>query len=510
MASVDVTVVGSGPNGLAAAVICARAGLSVQVFEEQPTVGGGARTLADPEFSGVSHDICSAVHPLALASPFLAEFDLPARGVRVTAPEVSYANPLPGRPAAVGYHDLDRTCAELIDGQSWRRLLSPLVERDGAVLKLLLGDKRSIPTTDLIAAVAVARRLLEQGTPAWRVLAGVDARALFTGVAAHTISQMPSLVSAGAGLMLAVLAHTVGWPIPAGGSQAIPDALIADLQAHGGTVTPGTKITEPPSGVVLYDTAPTALLSIYGDRLPSKYAKALQRYRFGPGVAKVDFVLSGEIPWADPRLADAPTLHMGGTREQMAHAEAEAAAGRHPEWPMVLAALPHLVDPGRIDNAGRRPLWTYAHVPSGSTVDQSETVTEFSSGLRRGSAMSWWRCGRYLLRGCPSTTPTSSAATSELAAIRCSTRWRGRHRDSTRGARRYPRRICAHRRRHRAAVCTACPATTPRARCCVANSASKRYLSCRHDQTRGDLLLRYRARHHDGATHRGGGGGCRR
>jgi phytoene dehydrogenase-like protein len=384
--TVDVTVVGSGPNGLAAAVICARAGLSVQVFEAQPTIGGGARTLADPEFSGVSHDICSAVHPLALASPFLAEFDLPARGVTVTAPEVSYANPLPGRPAAVGYHDLDRTCEELTDGRSWRRLLGPLVERDGAVLKLLLGDKRSIPTTDVIAAVQTAIRLVGQGTPAWGVLSGVDARALFTGVAAHTISQMPSLVSAGAGLMLATLAHTVGWPIPAGGSQAIPNALVADLKLHGGTVTSGVEVTEPPSGVVLYDTAPTALLSIYGDRLPSKYAKALQRYRFGPGVAKVDFVLSGDIPWADSRLADAPTLHMGGSREQMAHAEQEAAAGRHPEWPMVLAALPHLVDAGRIDAAGRRPLWTYAHVPSGSNVDQSETVTKvferFAPGFR--------------------------------------------------------------------------------------------------------------------------------
>ena len=217
-------------------------------------------------------------------------------------------------------------------------------------------------------------------------LAGADARALFTGVAAHTISQMPSLVSAGAGLMLATLAHTVGWPIPVGGSQAIPDALIADLRAHGGTVTSGEEITEPPSGVVLFDTAPTALLSIYRDRLPARYAKALQRYRFGPGVAKVDFVLSDEIPWSDARLADAPTLHMGGTREQMAHAEREAAAGRHAEWPMVLAALPHLADPSRIDAQGRRPLWTYAHVPSGSPIDQTETITKiferFAPGFR--------------------------------------------------------------------------------------------------------------------------------
>jgi phytoene dehydrogenase-like protein len=197
---------------------------------------------------------------------------------------------------------------------------------------------------------------------------------------------MPSFVTTGAGLMLATLAHTVGWPIPVGGSQAIPDALIADLRAHGGVLTAGEEVTEPPGGVVLFDTAPTALLSIYRDKVPARYAKALQRYRFGPGVAKVDFVLSEEIPWTDPRAADAPTLHMGGSREQMAHAEKEIAAGRHPEWPMVLASLPHLADPSRVDAQGRRPLWTYAHVPHGSPVDHAETITKiferFAPGFR--------------------------------------------------------------------------------------------------------------------------------
>lgn len=369
----DVTVVGSGPNGLAAAVICARAGLSVQVREAQPTAGGGARTAPDPEFDGVAHDVCSAVHPLALASPFFSEFDLPARGVTLAVPEISYGNPLPGRPAAIGYKSLDRTCAELSDGASWRRLFGPLAAHSDGVVGLILGDKRSIPP-DLAAAIHLPTRLLEQGTPAWSRLRGEDARALFTGVAAHTISRMPSLVSSGAGLMLGTLAHAVGWPVPVGGSQAIADALIADLLAHRGELVLGEEVTEPPTGVVLYDTAPTALLRIYGDALPAGYAKALRRYRFGPGVAKVDFVLADEIPWRDDRLRGAPTLHLGGDRAQMALAEKEVARGRHAEWPMVLAALPHLADPSRIDSEGRRPLWTYAHVPNGSPADLTETV----------------------------------------------------------------------------------------------------------------------------------------
>jgi len=382
---VDVTVVGSGPNGLTAAVICARAGLKVQVVEAQPTFGGGARTAADPEFPGVEHDICSAVHPLALASPFFAEFDLPARGVQLAVPDIAYANPLQARPAVIAYRDLERTCAELTDGASWRRLLGPLVDDWREVVGLLLGDKRSVPGS-LPSAVHLGLRILAQGTPAWGSLAGADARALFTGVAAHVLSRMPSLTAAAAGLMLATLAHSVGWPIPVGGSQAITDALIADLRSHGGQLTAGVEITQPPRGVVAFDTAPTALLRIYGDALPGRYAKALRRYHFGPGVAKVDFVLSEEIPWSDARLQQAPTLHLGGTRDQMAHAEAEIAAGRHAQWPMVLAALPHLADAARIDTAGRRPFWTYAHVPSGSNLDATEAVTgvveRFAPGFR--------------------------------------------------------------------------------------------------------------------------------
>jgi phytoene dehydrogenase-like protein len=385
---VDVTVVGSGPNGLTAAVICARAGLKVQVVEAQPTFGGGARSAEDFEFPGVLHDVCSAVHPLALASPFFAEFDLPARGVTLAVPEIAYANPLPDRPAAIAYHDLMRTCAELDDGRSWQRLLGPLAQDSDAVVAFLLGDKRSVPSS-LLPVLRLGLRMLAQGTPAWRSLSGEDARALFTGVAAHAISPLPSLVSAGAGLMLATLAHSVGWPIPVGGSQVIADALIADLRAHGGELTAGVEITSPPGPpgeVVVFDTAPTALLRVYRDALPHRYANALQRYRFGSGAAKVDFVLSDDIPWSDARLKQAGTLHLGGTREQMARAEADIAAGRHAQWPMVLAASPHVADPARIDAGGRRPFWTYAHVPSGSSVDAAEAVTavveRFAPGFR--------------------------------------------------------------------------------------------------------------------------------
>lgn len=381
----DVTVVGSGPNGLAAAVICARAGLKVQVLEAQPTLGGGSRTLPDPEFDGVRYDICSAIHPLALASPFFAEFDLRARGVRLAVPEISYANPLPGRPAALAYQDLERTCAGLSDGASWRHLMGPLVDRGDEVVRFLIGDKRSLPP-DIPAAALLGQRMLEQGTPAWNLLRGEDARALFTGVAAHTIAKMPSLVAAGAGLLLATLAHTSGWPVPVGGSQAIADALMDDLRAHGGELHANAEVTSPPPGVVLYDTAPTALLDIYGPALPDRYARALRRYSYGAGVAKVDFILSQDIPWSDERLGTVPTLHLGGTRQQMAYAEREVAAGRHADWPMVLGAQSWVADPSRIDGRGRRAFWSYAHVPAGSSVDQTATITAVMERFAPGFA----------------------------------------------------------------------------------------------------------------------------
>ena len=379
-------MVGSGPNGLAAAVVCARAGLSVQVLEAQSTLGGGARTLPDPDYPGVLHDLCSAVHPLALGSPFFTAFDLAARGVKLAVPEISYANPFADRAAAIAYRDFDRTCEGLDDGKTWRRLLEPMVKRSDSVVDFLLGDKRSLPK-DPVSVLRLGLRMAWQGTPAWNAtFEGRDTEALFTGVAAHTISPLPSITSAAAGMLLASLAHSDGWPIPVGGSQAIADALIADLRARGAELHTDAEVTEPPEGVTLFDTAPTALLTIYGDRLPGGYANRLRRYRFGSGVAKVDFVLSDDVPWSDPRLASAATFHLGGDRVDMARAEALVAAGRHAERPMVLAALPHIADPARVDDAGRRPFWTYAHVPAGSTIDQAEAVARviesFAPGFR--------------------------------------------------------------------------------------------------------------------------------
>ncbi len=260
-------------------------------------------------------------------------------------PEISYANPLPGRPAVIAYRDLDRTCAELEHGASFRRLLGPLVERSDDVVALLLGDKRSMPNSPR-SALQLGLRMLAQGTPVWGTLAGEDARALFTGVAAHIIPRMPSLTAAGAGMMLATLARSVGWPIPVGGSQAITDALIIDLRAHGGELTADTEVTSPPGGVVAFDTAPTALLRIYGDAPPSRYAKALQRYTFGPGVAKVGLRAQRRDPVVGRQAAagthPAPRRHPGAngsrrgrdrrrsSRPVVAHGAGRVAARRRP------------------------------------------------------------------------------------------------------------------------------------------------------------------------------------
>jgi len=385
---VDAVVVGAGPNGLAAAVTLARAGLRVHLFERNSTIGGGART-SELTLPGFLHDVCSAVHPMALASRFFREFQL-ARRVELRLPPASYGHPLDGGRAGIAYQDLDRTIEGLgVDGRAYGRLMRPLVAHADEVAEFTGGNLLRVPGHPLTAA-RFGLRALEQGSAAWNLRFSEDAApAMLTGVAAHTILRLPNLAPAGAGLALGVYAHARGWPIPVGGSQAIVDALAADLVAHGGTITTDAEITDlaelPRARATLLDVTPKALLAMGGSRVPARYARSLRRFRYGNGVAKVDFALSGPVPWANEELRGAGTVHVGGTRAEIAAAENTVAAGRHALSPYVLTSQPTIVDDSRAP-AGQHVLWTYTHVPRGSTLDQREAVTRqierFAPGFR--------------------------------------------------------------------------------------------------------------------------------
>lgn len=384
----DVAVVGSGPNGLAAAAVMARAGLSVEVFEAAETIGGGTRTaeLMQPAHF---HDICSAVHPMALASPFFRAFEL-ARRVDLVVPELSFGSPLDGGRAALAYRSLDRTAEALgRDGDAYRKLMGPLVHRIHGVMDLTQHQLLRFPR-DPVAAVLFGLRTLEQGSPLWNVRFREEfAPALISGVAAHAVSHLPSLAAAGAGLMLSALGHADGWPIPVGGSASIAGALAEDIKAHGGLLHTGTPVESlkelGPARATLLDVAPRGLLHIAGAALPDRYRRSLESFRYGNGSCKVDFILSAAVPWAASALADAGTVHVGGTRAELAYAENEVSAGRHPDRPYVLVAQPSPFDNRRAP-AGRQILWTYCHVPAGSTRDMGEAVTaqleRFAPGFR--------------------------------------------------------------------------------------------------------------------------------
>ncbi|PNE37324.1 phytoene desaturase family protein [Streptomyces noursei] len=373
----DAVIVGTGPNGLAAGVTLARAGLKVELYEAHGTIGGGLRTK--PLFdSDVHHDICAAVHPMAAASPFFTEFDLTTRNVDLLRAEAGYAHPLPGGRSAVAYHDVERTCAELgPDGARWRSLMRPLLGHSGELVDLILSGPRALPGA-AATALRLAPRLLAHGTPlAPRQFTDEPARALLAGVAAHAVGRLPTLAGATVALLLGHLAHTTGWPLPRGGSARIADALAADITAHGGVFHTGRHIVDlrelPPARAVLIDVAPKGLLQIAGDRLPARYRARLARFRYGPAAAKVDFLVSGPVPWAAPETARAPTVHLGGTQAGIFRQETLTARGIATGEPFVLLVDPAVADPGRAHH-GKRPIWTYAHMPHGSTTDPYDLI----------------------------------------------------------------------------------------------------------------------------------------
>ena len=375
MSTVDAVVVGSGPNGLAAAVTLAQAGLSVEVVEGADDVGGGCRT-EELTLPGFRHDVCSAVHPMALVSPFFRQPAFDGLRDSLRQPPVPFAQPLDGGRAVAAYRSLDETVAALgDDGASYRRLMEPLVRDGQSIADEVLGPLRSVPRHP----VALARFGLPGLLPlSWLVrrFRTEEARALLAGVGAHSMSLTAPLTSA-FGTLLAMTAHSVGWPVFEGGSSAIAAALTAELRKLGGTVTTGRWIGSlaelSPSTVVLLDTSPKGLVDLAGPALPDRYRRSLRRFRYGPGFCKVDWALSGPVPWSAGECRRAGTVHLGGTFAELEASESAVGAGRHPDRPYCIIVQAGVVDPTRAPD-GRQALWGYCHVPSGSTVDMTAAI----------------------------------------------------------------------------------------------------------------------------------------
>jgi phytoene dehydrogenase-like protein len=384
----DAVVVGSGPNGLAAAVTLSAAGLRVLVIEGAATTGGGCRT-EELTLPGFRHDVCSASHPLAQVSPFFRRLDLAARGVRFAWPEVQFAHPLDGGRAALVTMSVDAVADSLgRDASAYRHLMGPLARDADALSDALLSSMRAPPRAPLAFAGYLTHALRSVSAVAGRFRTD-EARAVLGGAAAHAMVPLTAPMTAGVGLMLTSLAHAVGWPVAVGGSATITDAMAEAIVARGGTIETGRWVRSldelPPARAVLLNVAPRSFLSMAAGRLPRGYAGALARFRYGAGVCKADFALSGPVPWVNEGCRSAGTLHLGGTFEEVAAGEAEVAAGRHPESPYVLVVQAGVADSTRAPE-GKQTLWTYCHVPPGSTVDMTgrieAQVERFAPGFR--------------------------------------------------------------------------------------------------------------------------------
>ena len=384
----DAVVVGTGPNGLAAAIELARAGLSVRVLEAANTVGGGTRS-AELTLPGFAHDVCSAIHPLGVASPFLRSLPLEAHGLEWIEPPAALAHPFDDGTAVLLERSPDAAVESLgEDDARWRRLFAPLARDVDSLLEDTLAPLH-LPAHPLTLARFGLRAVLPATTVARRSFHGVKARGLFSGLAAHSMLPLERPPSAAFGLMLGLLGHTVGWPFPRGGSQAIADGLASYLRSLGGEIETGRSIEslaelgEP--RLVLLDLTPRGLLQLAGDRLPERYRRRLERYRYGPGVFKLDWALDGPIPWRAEECGRAATVHLGATLEEIATSEAAPGEGRIAERPYVLLAQQSLFDPTRAP-AGKHTAWAYCHVPNGSDVDMTarieNQIERFAPGFR--------------------------------------------------------------------------------------------------------------------------------
>jgi phytoene dehydrogenase-like protein len=374
----DAIIVGAGPNGLAAAITLARAGRSVLVLEARSTVGGGTRSAA-LTLPGFVHDVCSAVHPLGRSSSVFAEWPLAEHGLEWIEPPVALAHPLPDGSAALVRRDLAATSESLgEDGDRYVRLLEPLARDWNLIARELLGPLRlGGPLRHPFALARFGLNAIQPATWLARRFRTPQARALLGGVAAHSFLRLDAPVTGAFALSMLAMAHAVGWPIPRAGAQSIADALASYLVSVGGEIQTDHAVTEleslPPHRALLLDLTPRQVLAIAGERLAGRYARQLHRYRYGPGVFKVDLALDGPIPWANPELAQAGTVHLGGALPELVASERSVARGRVAERPFVLVAQSSLFDGSRAP-AGKHTVWAYCHVPHGSRADMTEPI----------------------------------------------------------------------------------------------------------------------------------------